>query len=111
MNKRQEFLGNATALLFPINWPEPFGLVMIEALAMGTPVIAWPMGSAPEVIEDGVTGLLVDLIDAAVQAVKQVPKMDRRAIRERFDQRFCATRMARDYVTAYEELLGAPPKT
>ena len=102
---KQEFLGNATALLFPIDWPEPFGLVMIEALSMGTPVVAWPMGSAPEVIEDGVTGLLVESVDAAVQAIHHIRDIDRQAIRQRFEQRFSATRMAREYVAAYEELL------
>ena len=99
------FLGNATALLFPIDWPEPFGLVMIEALSTGTPVIAWPTGSAPEVIDEGITGLLVESTDAAVQAINRVRDMDRQAIRRRFEERFSATRMARDYVAAYNELI------
>jgi glycosyltransferase involved in cell wall biosynthesis len=102
---KAEFLGNAAALLFPIDWPEPFGLVMIEALSTGTPVIAWPMGSVPEVIEDGVTGMLVDSVDAAVQAVGRLPTLSRQTIRRRFEERFSAARMARDYVTAYDELL------
>jgi glycosyltransferase involved in cell wall biosynthesis len=100
------FLGNATALLFPIDWPEPFGLVMIEALSTGTPVIAWPMGSVPEVIEEGVTGLLAESIDAAVQAVHHARDLNRAAIRQRFEEKFSAIRMARDYVAAYDELIG-----
>jgi glycosyltransferase involved in cell wall biosynthesis len=107
---KAEFLGNAMALLFPIDWPEPFGLVMIEALSTGTPVVAWPMGSAPEVIEDGVTGLLVESIDAAVQGINHVLDMDRGAIRRRFEERFSATRMARDYVAAYEKLIDRGPR-
>jgi glycosyltransferase involved in cell wall biosynthesis len=79
---------------------------MIEALSTGTPVIAWPMGSVPEVIENGVTGMLVDSIDAAVQAVTRLPAMDRQAIRRRFEERFAATRMARDYVAAYNQLIN-----
>jgi glycosyltransferase involved in cell wall biosynthesis len=102
---KAEFLGRAAALLFPIDWPEPFGLVMIEALSAGTPVIAWPFGSVPEVIEDGVTGMLVDSVDDAVQAVRRLPAMDRQVIRRRFEERFSARRMARDYVAAYDQLI------
>jgi glycosyltransferase involved in cell wall biosynthesis len=98
------FLGNALALVFPIDWPEPFGLVMIEAIANGTPVIAWPRGAAPEVIEDGVTGFLVDDVDEAVRAVARVRSLDRAAVRRRFKKRFTVERMTKDYVRAYEQL-------
>jgi glycosyltransferase involved in cell wall biosynthesis len=106
--EKGEFLGNARALLFPIDWAEPFGLVMIESLACGTPVIAWPEGSVPEVIEDGVTGLLVDEIETAVDAVKRIDSISRRRCREEFEKRFTAPRMARDYVAIYERLLRNP---
>ena len=95
---------NAAALLFPIDWPEPFGLVMIEALACGTPVIAFRRGSVPEVIENGVTGFVVDNEDEAVAAVGRTFKLDRRGIRAAFDKRFTATRMAHDYVRCYRKL-------
>ena len=98
------FLGGARALLFPIDWPEPFGLVMIEAMACGTPVIAYRLGSVPEVLEDGLTGFLVDDIEEAVIAVAQLGRLDRGLIRARFEQRFTAQRMAQDYVAAYRSL-------
>ena len=98
------FLGNALALLFPIDWPEPFGLAMIEAMSCGTPVIAWPRGAAPEIVEDGLTGFLADSIDAAVQAVEQAARLDRTRVRARFDQRFSVERMARDYLAVYRTL-------
>ena len=98
-----EFLGQARALLFPIDWPEPFGLVMIEAMACGTPVIAYPEGSVPEIIEPG-TGFLVNNKDEAVQAVARLDELDRAAIRNRFEERFSARRMARDYVEIYRRL-------
>ena len=98
------FLGGARALLFPIDWPEPFGLVMIEAMACGTPVIAYRRGSVPEVLEDGLTGFLVDDIEEAVIAVAQIGRLDRGLIRARFEQRFTAQRMAQDYVAAYRSL-------
>jgi glycosyltransferase involved in cell wall biosynthesis len=98
------FLGHAAALLFPIEWPEPFGLAMIEALSCGTPVIAWPNGSAPEVVEHGVTGFLVESVAAAADAVADVGRLDRTRVRERFDLRFSAERMARDYLSAYRAL-------
>src|SRR5215468_6475939 len=84
---KDEFLGNAHALLFPIDWPEPFGLVMIEAMACGTPVIAWRNGSVPEVIEDGVTGFIVDSVEEAVRAVGRVPELRRHTCREVFEHR------------------------
>ena len=102
---KAEFLGNAAALLFPIDWAEPFGLVMIEAMACGTPVIAWNRGSVPEVVDTGVTGFAVDSIEEAVSAVGLVDNLDRRRIRAVFDQRFTAARMASDYVAIYRRLL------
>ena len=101
---KDEFLGNARALLFPIDWPEPFGLVMIEALACGTPVIAYRRGSVPEVLEDGVTGFIVDELDDAIAAARRIDQLDRRRCRELFDTRFTAARMARDYLAVYETL-------
>ena len=102
--QKGDFLGNAHALLFPIDWPEPFGLVMIEAMACGTPVIAFPRGAAPEVIDAGVTGFLVGSVDEAAVAVGMLPRLDRHHVRRRFEQRFSATRMAEDYVRLYKKL-------
>ena len=102
---KAEFLGNAIALLFPIDWPEPFGLVMIEAMACGTPVIAWPCGSVPEVIENGVTGHIVDSEEAAVAAVGEVARIDRRRVRSIFERRFSAEVMAQHYTDLYLRLL------
>ena len=102
--EKRDFLGDAVALLFPIDWPEPFGLVMIEAMACGTPVIAYRHGSVPEVMEEGVTGFVVSGIDDAVRAVERVPSLSRRHCREVFEERFSAARMARDYVKIYERL-------
>jgi glycosyltransferase involved in cell wall biosynthesis len=102
--QKQEFLGQAAALLFPVNWPEPFGLVMIEAMACGTPVLAFRCGSVPEVVDDGVTGRIVDSEDAAVAALGDVLSLDRRAVRHRFEERFTANRMAKDYVKLYRAL-------
>ena len=103
-----DFLGNARAVLFPIDWPEPFGLVMIESMACGTPVIAWPCGSVPEVIDDGVTGFVIDSLDAAVKAVRRAGEFDRRRCRRVFDSRFSATRMASDYLSVYRRLTRQP---
>jgi glycosyltransferase involved in cell wall biosynthesis len=102
--EKGDFLGNARALLFPIDWPEPFGLVMIESMACGTPVIAYRRGSVPEVLEDGVSGVLCEDVDGAVEAVERVGSMSRRRCREAFEERFTASRMARDYVRLYESL-------
>ena len=103
---KDTFLGEAYALLFPIEWPEPFGLVMIEAMACGTPVIAYPRGSVPEVLEDGVTGWIVADIEEAVQAVGRVPALSRTRCRQVFEARFSASRMAQDYLRLYTQLLG-----
>jgi glycosyltransferase involved in cell wall biosynthesis len=102
--EKNEFLGNALAMLFPIDWPEPFGLVMIEAMACGTPVIAFPRGSVPEVIDHGVTGLIVNTVEEAAAAVGHVHALDRGACRGRFEERFTSARMARDYLRVYERL-------
>jgi glycosyltransferase involved in cell wall biosynthesis len=102
---KDAFLGEAYALLFPIDWPEPFGLVMIEAMACGTPVIAYPRGSVPEVLEDGVTGWLVEGVEGAVQAVKRVPALSRARCRQVFEERFSASRMAQDYLRLYQRCL------
>ena len=104
-SEKQAFLGGALALLMPIDWPEPFGLVMIEAMACGTPVIAFRRGSVPEVIDEGVTGFVCDDIGDAVEAVERCDELSRVHCRARFEQRFSASRMARDYVSAYAELL------
>jgi glycosyltransferase involved in cell wall biosynthesis len=107
INEREktQFLGKAAALLFPVDWPEPFGLVMIEAMACGTPVLAFRCGSTPEVIEDGVTGKVVDSEQEAVAALPGILSYDRRAVRQRFEERFTAARMAKDYVRIYRRLL------
>src|SRR5262249_18778457 len=102
---KDEFLGNARALLFPIDWPEPFGLVMIEAMACGTPVIAWRNGSVPEVIDEGVTGFIVDSVEEAVRAVGRVPQLSRHTCREVFEHRFETGRMARNYLEIYRQLV------
>ena len=102
---KTRFLGEARALLFPIDWPEPFGLSMIEAMACGTPVLAFRCGSVPEVIEDGLTGMIVETMDEAVAALPHVLALDRRKVRRRFEERFSAARMARDYVSVYRSLL------
>jgi glycosyltransferase involved in cell wall biosynthesis len=104
---KNEFLGNAHALLSPIDWPEPFGLVMIEAMACGTPVIACRMGSVPEVVDEGKTGFIVTDIEKAVSAVKCVGTLSRHICREVFEQRFSATRMAHAYARIYRELAAS----
>jgi glycosyltransferase involved in cell wall biosynthesis len=102
------FVGNARALLFPIDWPEPFGLVLIEAMACGTPVIAYRMGSVPEIVDEGATGFIVNNIDEAAKAVERVGSIQRAACRRIFEERFSAARMARDYTAVYEKLIGGP---
>ncbi|MFA7097965.1 MAG: glycosyltransferase family 4 protein [Gammaproteobacteria bacterium] len=103
-SEKGEFLGNAFAMLFTVDWPEPFGLAMIEAFACGTPVIACRRGSVPEVMEDGRTGYIVNSLDEAVAAVEKVAGLDRRQVRHVFEKRFSATRMARDYLTVYRKV-------
>jgi glycosyltransferase involved in cell wall biosynthesis len=102
--QKQDILRRARALLFPINWPEPFGLVMIEAMACGTPVLAFGHGSVPEVIDHGITGIFVDSIDEAVAALPRTLALNRQQIRKRFEARFTARRMAEDYVDLYERM-------
>jgi glycosyltransferase involved in cell wall biosynthesis len=104
--RKNEFLGEARALLFPIDWPEPFGLVMIEAMACGTPVLAFGRGSVSEIIDHGVTGAIVNTMEEAIRMLPQVMSLDRGAVRRRFEQRFTANRMAKDYVRIYRSLLG-----
>jgi glycosyltransferase involved in cell wall biosynthesis len=106
--QKQQFLGDAGGLLFPIDWPEPFGLVMIEALACGTPVLAFRRGSVPEILEDGRTGCLVDSVEEAVPAVGRLLAMDRAVCRAEFERRFTAGRMAEDYLAVYEALAKWP---
>src|SRR5271155_4763500 len=107
INEREktQFLGEAAALLFPVDWPEPFGLVMIEAMACGTPVLAFRCGSIPEIIEEGVNGKIVDSEEEAIGALPGVLSYDRCAVRQRFEERFTAKRMAEDYVSTYHQLL------
>jgi glycosyltransferase involved in cell wall biosynthesis len=102
--EKEEFLGRAMALLFLIDWPEPFGLVMIEAMANGTPVIAFRRGSVPEIIDEGLTGFIVDSADGAVAGVPRAAALDRTGVRRRFEERFSVERMARDYVELYENV-------
>jgi len=112
--EKRDFLGNAFALLFPVDWPEPFGLVMIEAMACGTPVVAFPCGSVPELIEDGVSGFIVESVEAAAAAVERVSTLRRERCRQTFLERFTASRMAEDYVELYRRLVdsavGAAPE-
>lgn len=106
-SQKSEFLGNAAALLFPIDWPEPFGLVMIESMACGTPVVAFRGGSVPEVIDHGATGFVVDTVEEAIAATRRIPGLDRGRCRAVFERRFSVTRMAEDYLRLYEALVAA----
>ena len=105
---KASFLSSARALLFPVDWPEPFGIVMIEAMACGTPVLAFRCGSVPEIVDNGVTGQIVDTEEEAIRQLPQVLSLDRRAVRRRFEQRFSATRMAKDYIQIYRSLMKRP---
>jgi glycosyltransferase involved in cell wall biosynthesis len=104
-DEKAEFLGNAAALLFPIDWPEPFGLVMIESMACGTPVVAFRGGSVAEIVDEGVTGFVVESVEQAVAAVQRIPSIDRAACRQRFLERFTSLRMCEQYLTAYERVI------
>lgn len=109
INEQQKtgFLGNATALLFPIDWAEPFGMVMIEAMSCGTPVIAFKNGSVPEVLDEGVTGFMVESVEEAIAAVSKLPRLSRAVIRQVFEKKFTACRMAKDYVKLYQSVVNA----
>jgi len=104
--EKSDFLGDAYALVCPYDWPEPFGLVLIEAMACGAPVIAYRRGSIPEIIDDGVTGFVCDSLDGMVEAVSQLPVIDRTRCRQVFEERFTVERMVRDYVATYEQILN-----
>jgi glycosyltransferase involved in cell wall biosynthesis len=108
INEQQKtaFLGEALALLFPIDWPEPFGLTMIEAMACGTPVLAFRHGSVPEIVDERVSGLVIDGMEDAAGALPKVIALDRRKVRARFEERFSAARMARDYAKLYHAMLS-----
>lgn len=102
--QKQDLLGSSAVLVFPIDWPEPFGLVMIEAMACGTPVVALSRGAVPEVVEQGITGIAVDHPDELSDAIERAARLDRRTVRARFEARYCAERMARDYLEIYSRL-------
>jgi glycosyltransferase involved in cell wall biosynthesis len=108
-HEKAEFLGNAYALMFLIDWQEPFGLVMTEAMACGTPVIAYRRGSVPEIVDDGITGYIVDSMEAAALAVRRIETLDRRIVRRIFEQRFGAQRMCQRYVDIYRRISGGEP--
>jgi glycosyltransferase involved in cell wall biosynthesis len=106
-NEKPRFLGQAAALLFPVDWPEPFGLVMIEAMACGTPVIAFKSGSVIEVVEEGVSGFVVETLDEAVAAVGRIETLERAQVRAAFERRFTVERMTRDYARIYQALFAS----
>jgi glycosyltransferase involved in cell wall biosynthesis len=108
--QKNDFLGNAAALLFPIDWPEPFGLVMIEAMACGTPVIAWRRGSVPEIVEDGVSGFIVETEAEAVNAISKLGLLERETVRQAFERRFTAKRMGAEYLECFKTLLSRQPQ-
>jgi glycosyltransferase involved in cell wall biosynthesis len=110
-SEKTDFLGNAYAYLFPIDWPEPFGLTMIEAMACGTPTIAFRSGAVPEVLEDGISGFIVNTEECAVKALQQVPRLNRAKCRAMFEKRFLDTRMAEDYLDVYEAVIGERSET
>ena len=107
--EKNEFLGNASALLFPINWSEPFGLVLIEAMACALPVVAYPLGSVPEIIEDGISGFIVHNIEEAAAALRKLSNVDRRGCRRAFEERFSVRRMAHDYLAIYDRIIKPEP--
>jgi glycosyltransferase involved in cell wall biosynthesis len=102
--EKNEFLGNAIAMLFPIDWPEPFGLVMIESMACGTPVIAWKNGSVPEIIDHGVSGFIVQSVEEAVKALRNISSVDRSKVRQIFESRFSSKVMTDNYLELYEDI-------
>ncbi|MEX0799168.1 MAG: glycosyltransferase family 4 protein [Bacteriovoracaceae bacterium] len=104
--RKEAFLGNAMGLLFPINWPEPFGMVLIESMACATPVLAFKMGSAREVVDDGASGILVESVEEAVARAPELFKLDRRKVREVFERRFDQETMTRNYIKIYQELIN-----
>jgi glycosyltransferase involved in cell wall biosynthesis len=108
---KAKFLGEASALLFPIDWPEPFGMVMIEAMACGTPILAFDHGSVPEVIDEGITGFIVNDIESAIAALPRVLALDRTRVREQFEERFTVSTMAKNYVDLYARAFTAQPRT
>ena len=114
--EKSEFLGHALALMFLIDWPEPFGLSMIEAMACGTPILAFRRGSVEEVVGHGTTGYIVDSVEDAILSMPRVMALDRRAVRRKFEERFTSARMAKDYVRVYKSLgvranqIGVPPR-
>jgi glycosyltransferase involved in cell wall biosynthesis len=108
--EKQVFLGDAAALVFPIDWPEPFGIVMIEAMACGTPVLAFARGSVPEVVDHGISGYLVETVDEAVEMLPKTLALDRAGARAAFDRRFTASRMAHNYLSIYRRLVASPPE-
>ena len=110
-SEKAEFLGGAAALLFPVDWPEPFGLVTIEAMACGTPVIAFRRGSVPEIVTDGVSGFIVDTVEEAVATVRRAVTLDRAEIRVEFERSFTAERMAHGYLKIYQDLAAARTKS
>jgi glycosyltransferase involved in cell wall biosynthesis len=105
-DEKADFLGSARALVFPMDWPEPFGLVMIEAMSCGTPVIAFKRGSVPEVIDEGLTGMVVETVEQAAEAVKSLQALDRNAVRATFERRFTAERLAADCMEIYRSPPG-----
>ncbi len=105
--EKEDFLGNAYVLLFPIDWPEPFGLVMIKAMSCGTPVIAYLCGAVPEVMEEGHPGFIVKGLEDPMDAARRVPELSRQRCRQVFDQRFTAARMAHDYLGVYQRLINS----
>jgi len=109
-HEKREFLGSALALLFPIDWPEPFGLVMIEAMACGTPTIAYAKGSVPEILVDGVNGFVVNDLASAVAAVKRIHTIDRKRCRLAFEKHFTVGRMAREYLSLFSQVANQPPR-
>lgn len=109
--EKNKFLGDASSLLFPINWSEPFGIVLIEAMACGLPVVAYPLGSVPEIIEDGVSGFIVHNVEEAASALKNLSNIERRKCRRAFEERFSVKRMAHDYLAVYDRIIKTEPES